>query len=371
MKVALVHDYLNQLGGGERVLEALMEMFPEAPIYTLLYDEEKTRRRFVNRKIQTNFLDIPFVRNNHRLFIPLFPFLIRAMNLKSKYDLIISDTAGFAKGINYNAKTTKHLSYIHTPLRYAFETDTYFNNSFSGSGIFQSRIFRFLFRPAFTAIRLFDQKIAQAPDVLIANSKYIAQKVETCYGRKAQVIYPPVNNQVFYYQENDPRADYFLAIGRFLHYKFFDLIIKSCIEAGVKLKVVGTGREEKYLKSLAKNHQNISFLPFQENDPQLRSLYSGAKAFIMANEEDFGLVMAEAQACGTPVIAYNRGGAVEIVEEGKTGILYSEQTIPSLVAAIKEFQNHTFDRRYISQKAARFSKENFAQQLQAVINQTL
>lgn len=365
MKVALVHDYLNQLGGGERVLEVFMELFPEAPIYTLLYDEEKTRSRFSQRKIYTSFLDNKLVRNHHRFFVPFMPLAARSLNLGSKYDLIISDTAGFAKGISYNPKTTKHISYIHTPLRYAWETSTYFNASFDGSALFKSKLFRNIFRPAFRFVKNFDYKTAQKPDLLIANSNYIKDKIKKYFGRDAVVVHPPVDTKTFFYNPNQKPENYFLAVGRFLHYKRFDLIIQACIQTGVHLKVVGAGREEVMLKKLAAGQKNIEFLPFQEKDEDLRKLYAGAVALLFANEEDFGLVMAEAQACGTPVLAPNRGGAREIIVHKKTGLLYHDQTANALAYAIKETQALRFNRAAIAAHAEQFSKASFVTQIQA------
>lgn len=367
MKVALVHDYLNQLGGGERVLEALMELYPDAPLYTLLYDEEKTHGKFANRKIYSSFLDTKVIRNHHRLFIPCMPLAAKSMNLGSRYDLIISDTAGFAKGISYNKKTTKHFSYIHTPLRYAWETNSYFNASFDGSRLFKNRLFRNFFRPAFSFVKQFDYKTAQAPNRLVANSHYIKAKIKKYFNRDADVIYPPVDTETFFYTPDQKPENYFLAVGRFLHYKRFDLIIQACIETGVHLKIVGAGREEEMLKKLATGKRNIEFLPFQKKDSDLQKLYAGAAALLFANEEDFGLVMAEAQACGTPVIALNRGGAREIVVDKKTGILYHDQTVEALVRAIKMAEATRFDRAAISKNAERFSKNQFKAQIQKAL----
>src|SRR3989344_5490022 len=170
MKVALVHDYLNQYGGGERVLEVLMEMFPEAPIYALFYDKKMTSNRFNGRVVKTSFLDSPVVRKHHRWFIPFLPMAARSLNLKNKYDLVISDTAGFAKGIRCGKKTF-HISYIHTPLRYAWETDSYFKN----------KLFKWVFKPIFESLKNWDYKTAQKPNLLAANSNFIADKIKRYY----------------------------------------------------------------------------------------------------------------------------------------------------------------------------------------------
>lgn len=364
MKVALVHDYLNQRGGGERVLDVLMEMFPQAPIYTLLHDKEKTAGAYAERVAGTSFLDFKFARDHHRLFIPLMPLAARSINLGSQYDIIISTSAGFGKGIKYNKKTTKHICYVHTPLRYAWETSTYFDN----------RALRFFGAPAFWFVRRFDHWAGQQPDILIANSKYIAKKIKKYYNRDAQVIYPPVNTDLFYYQPTKPKgpsepisSHYYLAAGRLLHYKRFDLIIEAFNILRLPLKIVGSGPQEEALRRQMRGAK-MEMLGFVETDEQMRELYNGARGFIMANEEDFGLVMAEAQACGTPVIAYKAGGALEIVEKGKTGTFFNWQTPESLFAAVIDFDGMQFDRKYISERAQRFSVESFKKGIQEAVD---
>jgi len=333
-------------------LEVLMEIFPEAPIYTLLYDEKRTLGRFRGRVKKTSFLDFPFARKHHRLFIPLMPFAAESINLGDEYDLIISDSAGYAKGIRYG-KNTKHISYIHTPLRYAWETRQYFDNKF----------FTTLFGPIFNYLKRWDYHAGQKPDVLIANSKFIAEKIKNYYGREAKVIYPPVDTSRFFYRHirtNMP-IDYYLAVGRLLHYKRFDLVIDAFAKLGLPLKIVGNGPEYESIKYQASSIKNIELLPFVE-DEELRNFYNGAKALIFPQVEDFGLVAAEAQACGTPVIAYAAGGALEIAEDKKTGLFFEQQSAESLIAAIKKFENLKFIRQDISKRASRFSKENFKKQ---------
>ncbi len=381
MKIALVHDYLNQFGGGERVLLSLMKQFPDAPVYTLLYDKEKTHGLFEGRVQKTSFLDFPFARSHHRLFIPLMPAAARSISLGSEYDLIISDSHGFSKGISYDRTKTKHISYIHTPLRYAWETDSYF---------LTSPLIRFFGAPIFAYLRQWDYRAAQQPDLLLANSSNIAAKIKRYYNRDSVILYPPVppflkevsRARDGGFRNPSPAApvlplekgEYYLALGRLLEYKRFDLIVEAFNELKLPLKIVGAGRLSSSLRAQARQFK-IEFLPFQPEE-KLRELYSNAKAFIMANDEDFGLVMAEAQSCGTPVIAYGKGGALEIVQDchsrgggnPDTGILFPDQTVDSLVSAINRFEAMTFDRSIISKTAERFSEENFQKGIQQTID---
>src|SRR3989338_8847187 len=367
MKVALLHDYLNQLGGGERVLETLIEIFPEAPIYTLLHDPEKTLNRFHDRVQKTSFLDIPFIRKYHRWFIPLMPLAVSSLKLNADYDLIISDTAGYAKGIrvarnpSHPTSHTKHISYINTPLRYAWEPE-YINSKFK---IQNSKLRNLILKPLLSALRKWDYKTAQKPDFVIANSQFIADKIKKYYNREAKVIYPPVETNRFYFNPipytPNPKP-YYLAVGRLMHYKRFDLIIEAFANLGLPLKIVGSGPEEKKIKNQSASRRtkikNIEFLG-NVSDDKLRGLYNEAQALIFPQVEDFGLVAAEAQACGLPVIAYAAGGALEIIENKKNGIFFQEQTSDAIVVAVKEFEKHNFNRAEIAEKAKRFSQERF------------
>ncbi len=355
MRVALVHDYLNQFGGGERVLSVLMEMFPDAPVYTILHDDAKTQGRFSGRVAGASFLNFQFARDNHRLFIPLMPLAAESMFLGNKFDLIISDTAGYAKGITYNPKTTKHISYVHTPLRYAWETRDYFKNP----------VFTGLFAPAFEYLKKWDHRTAQRPDLLLTNSNFIAGKIKQYYQRDAQVVYPPVDTEKFFREPRKkgdaPAPEYYLAAGRLMHYKRFDLIVDAFAKLGLPLKIAGLGPEMESLKLKVKSLKsgNIELLGFV-SDEELRKLYNGAKAVIFPQVEDFGLVAAEAQACGAPVIAYAAGGAMEIVEDGKTGVLFGAQTAAGLEEAVKRLETLKLSRVKIAAAGKRFSKEEFS-----------
>ncbi|MBI1960892.1 MAG: glycosyltransferase [Candidatus Liptonbacteria bacterium] len=355
MKIALVHDYLNQSGGAERVLETFMEMFPDAPVYTLLYDKARTLGRFEGRVRATSFLDRPLVRRRHRPFIPLMPLAARSMNLGNEYDVIISSSAGFGKGVSY--ADSFHLCYCHTPLRYAWESRTYFADSFSLP-------MRIAAEPALAYLRHWDRRAAQRPNVMIANSGFIAEKIRTYYGREARVIYPPVDCEFFRPRVVASERRYFLALGRMMRYKRFDLIVQTFNELDLPLLIVGIGPEFARLQEMNTSSKTVFFGMADER--QLRDFYQGARALIFPQVEDFGLVAAEAIASGTPVIAYDKGGAKEIVN-ARNGIFFSEQTVSALKDAVRKFENAYFSPPIVADTAQRFSKQRFKDEIGAVL----
>ncbi len=368
MRIALVHDYLNQYGGAERVLEAFCEVFPEAPIYTLFYDKEKTFGKFSaeggsasggeGRKIITSFLDNKIVTKNHRLFIPLMPLAASLMKIGEEYDVILSSSAGYGKGIGYGGNSV-HVAYCHTPLRYAWESKNYFN---------WNPIINFAAAPVLDYLRSWDFAAGQKPDLILANSNYIADKIKRYYQRDAKVLHPPVDLKKFYYNPEIKKRGFFLAIGRLMHYKKFDFIVKAFKRLDLPLVIAGEGPELKNLKKMASS--KIHFLPFLKEN-ELQPLYNAAEALIFPQVEDFGLVAAEAQACGTPVIAFNDGGAKEIVHDGITGVLFNEQTPFGIEMAVKKLRGLSFDRRLISRSAQKFSKEIFKEEILDIVNEAV
>ena len=358
-KVALMHYYLNQCGGAEKVLEVLMEMFPEAPIYTLFYDEKKTRGYFAGKVKKTSFLDFEFVRSHHRAFIPLLPLASSSLKLNDSYDLVISSSAGYGKGFNCNKAF--HICYCHTPLRYAWEKDYIQKMDF-----FRFPILQTLVEPIRLALKSWDKKTSGHVNVFIANSRFTAQKINKFYNREAEVIYPPIDTKTFFPEPEKTRksgkkeknSGYFLMVGRLLHYKRFDLTIQAFNELKLPLKIVGEGPDFQKLKSMAKSPL-IEFCSFVESLDDLRRLYSNARALIFPQIEDFGMVAAEAQACGAPVIGYNAGGFKEIILDGKTGLFFNEQTPEALIKTINAFNNMKFSKKEIVKNAQRFSEDNF------------
>ena len=353
MKVAIVHDYLNQLGGAERVLEALLSLFPDAHLYSLLYSKERTHGRFHKHIYKTSILDFPLAQRHHRIFIPLMPLAARSLAVRDEYDLIVSDSAGYAKGVPCPPGTF-HLSYCYTPLRYAWEIDNYFPNP----------VFKTLFGPVFRCLRNWDYAAAQKPDAYLAVSKFIGDKIARYYGRDSAVVYPPVDYRRFHFNPSvtpqSVRPGYFLAAGRLMHYKRFDLVVDAFAELGLPLIIAGIGPEMDALRTRSAKATNITFLGAVE-DSKLQELYAGARAFVFPQVEDFGLVAAEAQACGCPVVAYRQGGSLEIIQEGITGVFFDEQSPASLIQAIRRVESMSFDRRKIAELSRRFSMEKFQQ----------
>lgn len=361
MRIAILHDYLNQYGGAERVLEVLLEMFPQADLYTLLYDEEKTRGAFAGKITKTSFVDTPFIRNRHRMFLPLMPFGADFLTSEKPYDLVFSSSAGYGKGINVKGKY--HICYCLSPLRYAWEIDYMKNLPFAPHVLKE-----WIARPIAKWLRAWDKRASARVNLFAADSKYIADKVRNYYGRDAVVIYPPVDTEFFYPDElPNHKNEYYLMTGRLLYFKGFDIGIEAFNRLKRPLKIVGRGPELEKLKRLATSPY-IEFID-RASDEELRILYSNAKAFIFPQIEDFGLVAAEAQACGTPVIAYSVGGGGEIVIDKKTGLLFHEQSADGLIKAVKEFETMKFDRAAIRRSADRFSEKNFKLHVRALIEQ--
>ncbi len=363
MNVALVYDRINKWGGAERTLLALHRMFPDAPLYTSIYDEKNAPWAKVF-DVRTSWLQkIPFFRHNE--LIPfLMPLAFESFNFDG-YDLVISVSSEAAKGI-ITKPGTKHLCLCLTPTRYLWSGYTeYFSNPF----------FRFLTKPLVWYMRLWDRVAAMRPDVLVANSKEVQGRIKKYYHRDSLILYPPVDLPTLPDDTLNLSRDYFLIVSRlsssliarlsgFTFYKRVDLAIKAATKLSFPLKVVGTG-DIAYFKRLA--GPSVEFLGFVD-DKKLVQIYRGAKAFIFPGNEDFGIVMVEAQMHGIPVIAYRKGGALEIVEEGVTGAFFDEQTVDSLTHALANFNATGYNGTTCKKSAERFSEKVFEKHLREIIN---
>lgn len=367
LRIALVHDYLVQYGGAERVLECFLELFPKAPIYTLVYNKEALGEVFGSHDIRCSFLQkIPFTKSEHHFFPVLMPLAVEQFDL-SYYDLVLSDTSSYGKGIITNPNTL-HISYCHTPMRYAWDDCHKYIREFNYPAFIKKII-----PPAMNYLRLWDWAAAARVDHFIANSKLVRRRIEKYYKRESEVINPPIFFDDFHISKRIKRKipeDYYLMVGRLVSYKKFDLAIRAFNKLGFRLKIVGGGVLLKRLKKMA--GPNIEFIgPLKSSGKKLRSIYAAAKALIYPQEEDFGLVPLESMAAGRPVIAYKKGGALETVQDGETGVFFEKQNEKALVEAVKRFEKMKFDREKIQQHAKKFNKERFKRKISEYIEARL
>jgi glycosyltransferase involved in cell wall biosynthesis len=360
MRIALVHDYLVQNGGAEKVLEAFCEIFPYAPIYTLIYSPKLMHGSFAGKKIKTSFLQkMPLAAARHRIFPQFMPFAIEQFDF-SDYDIVLSDSSSFAKGI-ITGPETLHISYIHTPMRFAWDDCQKYTRDFYFPG-FVKKFVPF----AMNYIRLWDRASADRPDKIIANSKFIARRIRKYYKRESIVINPPVNVNRFSISRE--KNDYYVAAGRLMVYKRFDIVIEAFNELGLPLKIIGRGPELERLKKMAKN--NVEFLG-RVSDEDLKEHFSRCQGFIFPQEEDFGITAIEVLASGTPIIAFRGGDIPEHIEEGKTGVFFDNQKPEDIVEAVRKFKNSDYDPDYIRSTALKFDKELFKDRIKDYLEKEL
>jgi glycosyltransferase involved in cell wall biosynthesis len=354
VKVALVHDWLTGQRGGEKVLEILAEIFPRAPIFTLFHFKGSQAEIIEKRDIRTSFLQkFPFLEKKYRFYLPFFPLAAELFDL-SDYELVISSSHCVAKGVIPHPEAL-HISYIHSPVRYAW--NQYFAY-FSPERL--SFFSRFLIPPVIHRLRVWDVTSSARVDHFVANSANVARRIKKYYRRDADVIHPPVDSVFFGPAAQAPAREYYLIVSALVPYKRIDLAVQAFNLRGWPLKIVGIGPEYRRLKKAAK--PNIEFLGAVPPD-QLRSLYQGARAFLLPGEEDFGISTLEAQACGTPVIAYGGGGARETVLPGETGIFFSELTLAGLESGLDKFQGLEFNKAIIRSQAMKFSRSTFKEKI--------
>ncbi len=355
MKVALVYDRVNKWGGAERVLLALHELFPDAPLYTSVYDSQKAPWASVF-SVKTSFLQhLPLPKDHHELYPFLMGPAFEAFNF-DEFDLVISVTSEYAKAVITKPKT-KHICLCLTPTGYLWSNyDSYFSS--------KSQWFKWLSTPLVKWLRFYDRIIAQRPDSYIAISEIVKERIETYYKRSSTVIYPFLEFKEFVKSQQKPE-NFYLLVSRLVPNKRLDVAITAFNQLGWPLKIVGVGGEMGRLKKLAK--ANIEFVGYL-TDTKLASYYRRTKALIVPGAEDFGLVALEAQSFGKPVIALAKGGVLETVIADKTGVLYEDQTVVGLLEALKRFESLTFDPKDCQKQAKRFSKEKFNRAVLAYID---
>lgn len=365
MKVAIVHDWLVNYGGAELFIEYLLKLYPEAEIFTLVYDKKRIGPHFENCKIHTSKIQkIPFSTKIYTKLLKFMPTAFESFDF-SDFDLVISSSSCCAKGV-ITPPYVPHIAFIHSPMRYAW--DLFFDYR-KRSG----RLTQFFMNRWIPNLRLWDYVSSQRIDTIIANSKFIARRIKKFWNRDAKVIYLPVDVSRFNPAEK-PREDFYVAFSRLVPYKRIDLAISACKTLGRKLVVIGGGSEMENLKKLAGNDKNITFLG-RAKDEVLQDYLQRCKALLFCAEEDFGFVPLEAQACGAPVIAYGRGGALETVINEKTGIFFEKQETESLCKAIEKFEKLDSDGKFkkdeIVTHARSFTEERFQQEFLATVQETV
>ncbi len=355
-RVALSHDWLNGMRGGEKCLEILCELYPDAPIYTLFYEKGKVSDKIARHAVFSSRLQrFPSVFNRYRYYLPFYASAVSAFKLK-KYDLVLSTSHCVAKGIRKN-KEALHVCYCFTPARYAWG---FFEDYFSSMNWFS----RLLIGRTLKRFRKWDLKNNQGIDHFVAISQTVRQRIQKHYGREAEVIYPPADTVYYAPDGISVKRDGYLVVSALVPYKRIDLAVRAFNRSGKKLVIVGDGPERKKLEGMAK--KNIRFLGWQP-DSVLRDHYRRSLALIFPGEEDFGIVPVEAQACGCPVIAFGRGGVLETVLENETGVFFREQTEESLMNAIQRFESGFLDPELARKNAERFSKERFQMEMKSMI----
>ena len=357
MRVALVHDWLTGMRGGEKVLEAACELYPQAEIYTLLHRPDQISPLINSRRIHTSWLNsLPGVHHYYRYLLPLMPLAIRSFDL-GDYDLVLSFNHCVAKGVRLTPRPGRraplHICYCHTPMRYVYEQ---FHDYFADGSKQWMKGGAALLRPA---LMRWDKMTSKGVDAFVANSQNVRERIKKAYGRDAAVIYPTVATG-FYTLPAAPdksRGSYYLVACALVPYKRVDLAIAACRKLNAPLKIVGVGTEENRLRELAAGAQ-VEFLGWQ-SDEALRELYRNCEAFLFPEDEDFGITAVEAMACGKPVIAYRKGGALETVQEEVTGVFFDTQTPAALADAMVKAKERLFDPITIRSHALQFDAKHF------------
>lgn len=350
MKIAIVHDWLTNMGGAERVILAFHDIFPDAPIYTTVYNPDKLPEQFRKMDIKTSFIQkLPKAKTKYNIYLPFMPTAFEQFDL-SKYDVVLSSSSSCAKGV-ITRPDTLHICYCHTPMRYAWD---FYNEYKESAPKWQKKIIPFLMN----YIRMWDRLSADRVDYFIANSNAVAKRIKKHYRRDSVVINPPVNAD--FYNLIDEDADYFLIVSRLVEYKRIDIAVDAFNDLKLPLIVIGDGPEKEKLQKMAKN--NIKFLG-RIPDEEVRKYYAKCRAFIFPGEEDFGITPLEAQASGRPVIAFGKGGALDSVVDGVTGIFFKEQNKESLKEAIIKFKDMKFDKNAIRKHAEQFDTSFFKQRI--------
>jgi len=381
MKIAIVHDWLTGMRGGEKCLEVICKLYPSADLYTLIHIPGKVSPKIESHPIHTSFIqNLPFAKSKYRYYLPLMPFAIEAFDLKG-YDLILSSSHCVAKSVKPGPNSL-HICYCHTPMRYVWDQfDQYFGK---GKSSWLSTTVMKLIRPW---LQRWDIKTSQRVNYFIANSRHVQKRIKKYYGKEAVIIHPPVDTELFTPEKTIEKEDYFLIVSAFAPYKRLDLAVQAFNQLGLPFLVIGEGQDSKLLKKLAQS--NIQFKGWLDNS-QIRSHFAKCRGFVFCGEEDFGITLLEAQAMGRPVIALGRGGALEtVIPDNKTwipeteipesltskptGVFFYEQTSDALIKAIHNFESieSQFDSNAIRAHAQKFDLSVYTERIKSFIEKKI
>jgi glycosyltransferase involved in cell wall biosynthesis len=359
VKIALAHDWLTGMRGGEKALEVFCERFPDAELFTLVHVRGSVSPTIERLRIHTSFIQrLPLVRRYYRQYLPLFPAAVEQFDL-DRFDIVLSTSHCCVKSV-IRPGHARHICYCLTPMRYAWDQfDAYFGPARLGQ--FGSR----LMRPVMARLARWDRETAHRVDRYVAISHYVAGRIGRYYNREASIVYPPVDT-VFFHPNGEAPERYALIVSALVPYKRIDMAVEACRQARVPLKIVGEGPERVRLERGAAGH--AQFLG-RLSDEAVRDLYRRAAVVLLPGEEDFGIVPLEAQACGRPVVALARGGAVETVRAGETGLLVDEASPEAFAQAITAVLDHPFEAAAIRRHAERFSRERFGDEMEALVKE--
>lgn len=359
MRVAIVHDYLNQAGGAERVVAALHRMFPDAPIFTTIFDPEAVGEPLADADIRVSWMNrLPAWRRHFRAYLPLYPFAVRSFDLR-EFDVVISSSSAWAKGVRV-PRSALHLCYCHTPMRWAWSFDRYVERSDLGM------LSRLVARPVARLLKSWDVRTARDVDRFIANSTVVAGRIRVSWGRDSVVVPPPVD--VGRFRADRERGDFALVVSRLISYKRIDLAVRACTTLGVPLVVVGDGPDRPALEALA--GPTVQFCG-RLGDAETAALFEQCRVFILPGEEDFGITPLEANAAGRPTVAYRLGGVRDTIVDGVTGVLFGDETPESLGAALAAAMEREWDARALRVHAESFAEPVFASRIRAVLDDAL
>ena len=355
MRIALVHDYLTQYGGAERVVEAMQRHFNDAPIFTSVLDLDGLPSNFRRMEIHPSFLNrIPDAGKSHRLFTPLYPLAFRQIGRElAEFDVIIADSSAWSHHVKLEPSQLL-ICYCHSPARFLYGDDDYLDaTKLPGPA-------RFAIEVVAGGLRRLDRRAASRVDRYLANSANVAARIKTAYGRDARVVYPPIDTERFSIDQSVTPEDWFVVVSRLVPHKWIHLAVEACTRAGIPLKIVGDGRARAELEAVA--GPTIEFVG-QRGDDDVVGFLRRARALILPGAEDFGMTAVEAQAVGRPIIAYGKGGALESVVDGETGLFFQEQTADSLLDAICRFSARSWDPDVARPNAEQFSTQRFLNQI--------